>query len=59
MSTKDFHWFRAAGARTYLRELAFRDFYADVLHHRPASAPVSVRMASKALFQLRHALAGR
>ncbi|ANR92407.1 cryptochrome/photolyase family protein [Mycobacterium avium] len=29
---------RAAGARTYLRELAFRDFYADVLHHRPASA---------------------
>ncbi|MGA7051294.1 MAG: deoxyribodipyrimidine photo-lyase, partial [Mycobacterium sp.] len=26
------------GAQTYLRELAFRDFYADVLHHRPASA---------------------
>ena len=26
------------GARAYLRELAFRDFYADVLHHRPASA---------------------
>jgi deoxyribodipyrimidine photo-lyase len=27
-----------AGARAYLRELVFRDFYADVLHHRPASA---------------------
>jgi deoxyribodipyrimidine photo-lyase len=26
------------GAQTYLRELAFRDFYADVLHHWPASA---------------------
>jgi deoxyribodipyrimidine photo-lyase len=26
-----------AGAQTYLRELAFRDFYADVLHHWPAS----------------------
>lgn len=26
------------GARAYLRELAFRDFYADVLRHRPASA---------------------
>lgn len=25
-------------ARTYLRELAFRDFYADVLHRWPASA---------------------
>jgi deoxyribodipyrimidine photo-lyase len=24
-------------AQTYLRELAFRDFYADVLHHWPAS----------------------
>jgi deoxyribodipyrimidine photo-lyase len=29
---------RNAGARAYLRELAFRDFYADVLYHRPASA---------------------
>lgn len=27
-----------AGAQAYLRELAFRDFYADVLHHRPTSA---------------------
>ena len=26
------------GAQAYLRELAFRDFYADVLHHRPSSA---------------------
>jgi deoxyribodipyrimidine photo-lyase len=26
------------GAQKYLRELAFRDFYADVLHHWPASA---------------------
>jgi deoxyribodipyrimidine photo-lyase len=26
------------GARAYLRELAFRDFYADVLHHWPASS---------------------
>jgi deoxyribodipyrimidine photo-lyase len=26
------------GARSYLRELAFRDFYAAVLHHWPASA---------------------
>jgi deoxyribodipyrimidine photo-lyase len=26
------------GVRSYLRELAFRDFYADVLHHRPESA---------------------
>jgi deoxyribodipyrimidine photo-lyase len=26
------------GAQAYLRELAFRDFYADVLHHWPASA---------------------
>ncbi|MBW0015894.1 deoxyribodipyrimidine photo-lyase [Mycobacterium sp.] len=29
---------RSAGAQDYLRELAFRDFYADVLHHWPASA---------------------
>ena len=29
---------RRAGARAYLRELAFRDFYADVLHHRPDSS---------------------
>ena len=29
---------RRTGAQAYLRELAFRDFYADVLHHRPASA---------------------
>ncbi|MEM6109746.1 deoxyribodipyrimidine photo-lyase [Mycobacterium sp. 050272] len=28
----------AAGAQTYLRELAFRDFYAGVLHYWPASA---------------------
>jgi len=28
---------RSSGARVYLRELAFRDFYADVLHHWPAS----------------------
>jgi deoxyribodipyrimidine photo-lyase len=28
----------SAGAQAYLRELAFRDFYADVLHHWPASA---------------------
>jgi deoxyribodipyrimidine photo-lyase len=28
---------RSTGAQAYLRELAFRDFYADVLHHRPAS----------------------
>ncbi|VBA55108.1 cryptochrome/photolyase family protein [Mycobacterium attenuatum] len=27
-----------AGARSYLRELAFRDFYAAVLYHWPASA---------------------
>ena len=27
-----------AGAQAYLRELAFRDFYADVLHHWPASS---------------------
>ncbi|BBX99835.1 cryptochrome/photolyase family protein [Mycobacterium seoulense] len=26
------------GPQAFLRELAFRDFYADVLHHRPASA---------------------
>ncbi|ORC03599.1 deoxyribodipyrimidine photolyase [Mycobacterium persicum] len=30
--------FRGAGARSYLRELAFRDFYAAVLFDRPASA---------------------
>jgi deoxyribodipyrimidine photo-lyase len=29
---------RSTGAQAYLRELAFRDFYADVLHHWPASA---------------------
>ncbi|ORV43766.1 cryptochrome/photolyase family protein [Mycobacterium conspicuum] len=29
---------RTEGAQTYLRELAFRDFYADVLHHWPHSA---------------------
>ncbi|MGA8253482.1 MAG: cryptochrome/photolyase family protein [Mycobacterium sp.] len=29
---------RSEGAQKYLRELAFRDFYADVLHHWPASA---------------------
>lgn len=29
---------RTKGAQTYLRELAFRDFYADVLHQWPASA---------------------
>ena len=29
---------RRGGAQAYLRELAFRDFYADVLYHRPASA---------------------
>ncbi len=29
---------RGAGAQAFLRELAFRDFYADVLHHWPASA---------------------
>ncbi len=29
---------RHSGAQTYLRELAFRDFYAAVLHHWPASA---------------------
>jgi deoxyribodipyrimidine photo-lyase len=29
---------RKSGAQTYLRELAFRDFYAAVLHHWPASA---------------------
>jgi deoxyribodipyrimidine photo-lyase len=28
---------RRAGPRAYLRELAFRDFYADVLHHWPHS----------------------
>jgi deoxyribodipyrimidine photo-lyase len=28
---------RAAGPQTYLRELAFRDFYAGVLHYWPAS----------------------
>ncbi|WP_156689222.1 cryptochrome/photolyase family protein [Mycobacterium sp. Marseille-P9652] len=28
---------RNPGAAAYLRELAFRDFYADVLHHWPAS----------------------
>ncbi|OBI54930.1 deoxyribodipyrimidine photo-lyase [Mycobacterium sp. E787] len=29
---------RVAGAQAFLRELAFRDFYADVLHHWPSSA---------------------
>jgi deoxyribodipyrimidine photo-lyase len=29
---------RTKAAQTYLRELAFRDFYADVLHHWPHSA---------------------
>lgn len=29
---------RGKGAQAYLRELAFRDFYADVLQHWPASA---------------------
>lgn len=29
---------RGVGAQAFLRELAFRDFYADVLHHWPASA---------------------
>jgi deoxyribodipyrimidine photo-lyase len=29
---------RQSGAQAYLRELAFRDFYADVLYHWPASA---------------------
>lgn len=29
---------RGSGAQAYLRELAFRDFYADVLYHWPASA---------------------
>jgi deoxyribodipyrimidine photo-lyase len=29
---------RSAGAQAYLRELAFRDFYADVLYRWPASA---------------------
>jgi deoxyribodipyrimidine photo-lyase len=29
---------RGKGAQAYLRELAFRDFYADVLHHWPGSA---------------------
>jgi len=29
---------RSNGARAYLRELAFRDFYADILHQWPASA---------------------
>ena len=28
---------RGAGAQAYLRELAFRDFYADVLHNSPTS----------------------
>ncbi|MBI3228260.1 MAG: deoxyribodipyrimidine photo-lyase [Mycolicibacterium cosmeticum] len=29
---------KGEGAQAYLRELAFRDFYADVLHHWPRSA---------------------
>ncbi|MGA8988593.1 cryptochrome/photolyase family protein [Aeromicrobium sp.] len=29
---------RSAGSEAYGRELAFREFYADVLHHRPDSA---------------------
>ena len=29
---------RGPGAQAYLRELAFRDFYADVLHHWPSSS---------------------
>ncbi|RYJ06651.1 MAG: deoxyribodipyrimidine photo-lyase, partial [Actinomycetales bacterium] len=29
---------RSKGADAYARELAFREFYADVLHHRPDSA---------------------
>ncbi|MEE2852057.1 MAG: deoxyribodipyrimidine photo-lyase [Actinomycetota bacterium] len=29
---------RGDGAQAFLRELAFRDFYADVLHHWPASS---------------------
>jgi deoxyribodipyrimidine photo-lyase len=29
---------RSRGAAAYVRELAFREFYADVLHHRPGSA---------------------
>ncbi|GAB1815732.1 cryptochrome/photolyase family protein [Mycobacterium sp. MUNTM1] len=28
----------SGGAQAFMRELAFRDFYADVLHHWPASA---------------------
>ena len=28
---------RGSGAQAFMRELAFRDFYADVLHHWPAS----------------------
>lgn len=27
----------SAGARSFIREIAFREFYADVLHHRPDS----------------------
>ena len=33
---------RSAGAAAYRRELAFRDFYADVLFHRPDSPRVSL-----------------
>ncbi|MGO9383713.1 MAG: cryptochrome/photolyase family protein [Mycobacterium sp.] len=29
---------RSTGAQAYLRELAFRDFYANVLHHWPANS---------------------
>ncbi len=29
---------RSSGAEAYARQLAFREFYADVLHHRPDSA---------------------
>ncbi len=29
---------RSKGAQAFVRELAFREFYADVLHHRPDSA---------------------
>ncbi len=40
---------RSTGAATYRKELAWREFYADVLHHNPASAREDLREAWKAM----------
>ena len=38
---------RAAGARTFENEIAWRDFYADVLHHNPRSAWEDLRPVAR------------